>query len=154
MPIAQSDIGQFVIGKSAIGTRPLLDFAKTIISQYQNSPTLYQLIQNFFGYIDPSANLDNFFDLIWNLDTAQGYGLDVWGRIVGVERVLRVSATNKPYFGFTEANNPALVKGFGQAIFFGGEGQTTTNYALDDGDYHLLILAKALANISDRKSVV
>lgn len=160
MTTSQSGIGRFVIGESAIGIRPLLDFAKTIISQYQNSPTLYQLIQNFFDYIDPSANLDAFFDMIWNLDTAQGYGLDVWGRIVGVERVLRVpdpviTAPAKPYFGFKEANNAALVKGFGQAIFYGGGGGgggvvlTTTNYVLSDGDYHLLILAKALANISN-----
>jgi len=29
---------------------------------------------------------------IWNIQTARGVGLDIWGRIVGVTRVLQVSS--------------------------------------------------------------
>src|SRR5579871_5512746 len=84
-------IGSFEIGVSPVGTIPAFDYLQTIISQYANSPILTQLIANFDQYIDPTKNLDAFFDLIWNVDTAQGYGLDVWGRIVGVTRVLQVA---------------------------------------------------------------
>lgn len=37
-------------------------------------------------YIKPDTDIDNFFSFIWNVDTAQGFGLDIWGRIVGVSR--------------------------------------------------------------------
>lgn len=143
-----SAIGRFVIGESPIeGTRALLDFARTIISQYQNSPTLYQLIQNFSDYVDPTAKLDSFFDLIWNVDTAQGYGLDVWGRIVCVERTVRIPVTGQEFFGFSEAADP-LITGFNQAPFYTGI-VLLQNYTMPDEAYRVVILAKAAANISD-----
>lgn len=101
----------------AAGTMPLpFDWRQTVISQYANSPRLLQLIEDFAGYVDPTAKLDAFYDLVMNLDTAQGYGLDVWGRIVGVNRVLKV--TNTDYFGFAEAGD---AQSFGDARFNGYE---------------------------------
>ena len=69
---------------------PLFDWEATVISQYQTSPTLLQLIENMETYIDPLTNLDAFYVNIWNIYSASGYGLDVWGRIVGVTRTIRV----------------------------------------------------------------
>lgn len=57
-----------------------------LISQYANSPTIVQLIQYMDQYFDPRADIDNFYDFVWNVDTAEGFGLDIWGRIVNVER--------------------------------------------------------------------
>jgi hypothetical protein len=57
---------------------------QTIASQYANSPTILALINNFNTYIDPRADLDNFYNIVWNVDTAEGFGLDIWGRIVGL----------------------------------------------------------------------
>lgn len=94
-------IGLFQIGVSPIGTIPSFDIWSTVISQYANSDILTTLITNLFDYIDPTKNLESFFDLIWNVDTAEGYGLDVWGRIVGVNRILQVSVGT--WFGFQEA---------------------------------------------------
>jgi len=62
------------------------DVEQTIISQYGTSRTISKLIQNMNDYIDPCADIDNFYDFIFNVDTAQGFGLDIWGRIVNVER--------------------------------------------------------------------
>jgi hypothetical protein len=62
--------------------------AKTIISQYATSPTFLQLIQDINTWIDPNANLQAFFNDLWNIDTAFGYGLDVWGRIIVVQRTV------------------------------------------------------------------
>lgn len=139
-----SAIGEFVIGESPIGVLPPFDVLRTVISQYANSPTLMQLIESMAGYLDQSVNFDMFFDLIWNVDTAQGYGLDVWGRIVGVGRVLQVGAVN--YFGFEEAG--IQPRPFNQAPFYTGA-PLTGNYSLSDTAYRQLILAKALANICD-----
>lgn len=120
------------------------DVARTVLSQYANSPILSELIQNLAAYFDPTADLDAFYSNIWDIDTAQGAGLDIWGRIVGIDRVLEVQAST--YFGFSEAL-PGSV-GFNQAPFYNGS-QTTQNYALTDDAYRTLILAKAAANICD-----
>lgn len=118
---------------------------QTIISQYANAPALIQLIQTFNACVDPTANIDAFYANIWDVETAQGVGLDIWGRIVGVQRVLNVASG--VYFGFAEAGDYTET-GFNQAPFFGG-GPTTVNYTLSDEQFRELIYAKAMANITD-----
>lgn len=125
---------------------PPFDFTPTIISQYANSPTLNQLISNFAGCIDPTVNLDAFYNLVWNVDTAVGYGLDVWGRIVGVGRVFNVASGI--YFGFAEAADDTESPFNSGGPLFSGEA-TTGSYALTDEAFRLLIFAKALSNITD-----
>ena len=114
----------------------------TVIRQYGNSPALTQLVQNMNDYFDPSANLGNFFTQIWNIDTAQGYGLIIWGRIVNVGNTIQV--TNPDYFGFSQAG----LDGFSQGPFYSGEA-TTATFVLSDDAYRQVILAKALFNICD-----
>jgi hypothetical protein len=138
-------IGLFQIGVSPIGLLPPFDYRKTIISQYANSDVLTQLIANFNGYIDQTGNFQSFYDLVWNVDTAQGWGLDVWGRIVGVTRTLQVSGSQQ-YFGYEEAGlnaNP-----FNQQPFYTGD-KLNSNFQLSDDAFRILIFAKALSNISD-----
>ncbi|MDN7913670.1 DUF2612 domain-containing protein [Burkholderia cepacia] len=121
---------------------------RTIISQYANSPTIVQLIHNFDQYIDPSADIDTFYNLIWNVDTAVGYGLDVWGKIVGLDngRLLKVPITDIA-FGFQEAGAQSATP-FGVGAFYPGY-TVTQDYELEDSYFRTLILVKALANISD-----
>ena len=140
-------IGNFTIGVSPIGDIPQFDYWQTIISQYANSPTLCQLIANFDECVDQTINMQNFFDAIWNVDTAQGYGLDVWGRIVGVSRVLQLVGDDPFYLGFAEATTLSAF-GFNQQPFFSGT-LLTNNFNLSDEAFRVLIFAKALANISD-----
>jgi len=137
-------IGEFVIGESPIGTQPPFDIWDTILSQYANSPIIVQLIQNFFSYVDQTANLDDFFDKVWNLDTAEGYGLDVWGRIVGVNRVLQITVGK--WFGFAEMGT-LDADPFGQSAMWSGT-PLTENFFLSDQSYRTLILTKAAANIT------
>lgn len=122
------------------------DYWATILSQYANSPILTKLIGNFAGYLDETANMDQFYNLIWNVDTAQGYGLDVWGRIVGVNRVLSLPVGS--YLGFTDSSGGSSGDSFGVSPFFAGT-PITNNFALSDDDFRVLIFAKALSNISD-----
>lgn len=123
----------------------MINFSQTVISQYTNSQILSQLIANFNEYVDPASDIDNFYNLIWNIDTAKGYGLDVWGRILGVNRVLQVS--NTTYFGFAQATTTSAAP-FDQGPFYSGQ-RVTQNYALSDAGFLVLLFAKALANISD-----
>ncbi len=154
-------IGTLAIGTGAIGTgaigdagpvdvpdseAPLTPFAysRTIISQYANSPVLLALIGAFAAAVDPSSNINAFYSDMWNVATASGYGLDVWGRIVGVTRVLTVPPSND--FGFFEAGTASAV-GFGQGPFY-SQAASSGNYALADTAFRTLILVKALSNIT------
>ena len=123
----------------------MIDFEQTIISQYANSPTIMAICSNMNDYIDPRANLDDFFDFVWNVDTAEGFGLDIWGRIVNISRVIRIPS-DVPFFGFSTGTTP-----FDEAAFYTGQ-ESTEPYTLDDDDYRKLILVKAMANISSTNS--
>lgn len=142
---ASNSIGNFQIGISQIGSLLAFDYQTTLISQYANSPILLKLIDNFSQYIDQTINIDTLYQVLFNINTAQGVGLDVWGRIVGVSRVIATPAELS--FGFEEAGTTSAV-GFGQGAFFRG-GTSTSNVSLSDDGFRLLILAKALANITD-----
>jgi hypothetical protein len=126
-------------------TYATFDWHNTIISQYANSPRILAVIESFNASVDPEANIEAWYDEVWNVATAQGYGLDVWGRIVGVNRVLSISPDI--FFGFEEAGTLSAAE-FNQGIFFGGA-SSSTNYSLSDPAFLLLIYAKAAANIWD-----
>lgn len=141
-PVAGDNaVGKFKIGVSPIGRIPPFDYWLTVISQYANSPILTQLVANFSAYVDQTNNFEAFYDLIWNVDTAEGYGLDVWGRIVGIPRTLAVDVST--FFG----SEQGAFQPFGQGPFYNGT-LSTANVALSDAAYRQLIFAKALANIS------
>lgn len=106
----------------------MINLERTIISQYANSATIVTLIQNMDECIDPRTDFDTFYNYVWNVETAQGFGLDIWGRIVGVSRLLNVPA---------DTPNP------------GGYTFTPGTYELSDSQYRTVLLVKALANISD-----
>lgn len=121
------------------------DIQKTIISQYANSPGICTIIDAQNQSIDPAATIDLWYNNVWNVQTAIGYGLDVWGRIVGVSRVLSVAADT--YLGFNEAND-LTEDSWNNGIWYSGT-SATSNVALSDSAFRTLIFAKAYANISD-----
>lgn len=140
-------IGSFAIGVSPIGDIPTFDVWDTLLSQYANSPIITGIITAFNAAMDQTQNIDSLFDLIWNVLTAQGYGLDVWGRIVGVTRTIPLAAVgNAPTFGFNEPGNDWV--GFNQAPFFSG-GALLNNVTLTDAQFRPLVLAKAATNVWD-----
>jgi hypothetical protein len=122
------------------------NYQQTIISQYADSPSLTQIITNINTCIDPQANINAFYSNVWDVDTAIGYGLDVWGRIVGVSRVLQVASGT--FFGFSNANDLSEVGWSQTGIWYSGAG-ATGNFALTDQAFRTLIYAKALYNIWD-----
>lgn len=143
-PDLDSGIGDLAIGEGQIGTVRPFNVWDTVISQYANSPALTYLVQEFQNWLDQTQNLDSFYDHIWNIQTADNYGLDVWGRIVGVVRTLQVTVGS--YFGFKEATPGSLP--FNQGPFYIGQ-QLTQNYNLSDTQFRRVILAKAAFNITN-----
>lgn len=64
------------------------NWTETVSSQYGNSPTILSLIESFNSAVDPSSDIDKFLTYVFELATAQGFGLDIHGRIVGVNRTI------------------------------------------------------------------
>jgi Protein of unknown function (DUF2612) len=64
---------------------------RTIISQYGNSSTIGALIQGMNINIDPKADIDNFYTTIFDVSTANLFGLSIWSRIVAIPQSLIVA---------------------------------------------------------------
>ena len=146
MGAPSNSIGQFQIGVSQIGDIPAFDVMSTVISQYANSPILMALVQNFSTYFDQTQNAENFYDMVFNVVTAQGTALDALGRVVGVQRVLPVLAT-ATYLGFSQ-QGVGNVGNFSNSVLAGVQ-PLTNNYALSDSAFRTLIMAKAAFNLTD-----
>jgi len=131
------------------GDLPVLTEWQVIISQYANSPILAGLITSWFSAVDSTGFFDSFFDNVWNVDTAVGYGLDVWGRIVGGVAFTRDIPVVTPIKYFS-LDDPAL--GFDQPgtdTYITGKPLTqVVPQSMTDTDFRHLILAVAAANIS------
>lgn len=146
MTAVPRDIGNFVIGVSPIGIAvPPFDWLATVYSQYANSPVLMALVQDIAQWFDPAELIDYFYDSVWNPSTAIGWGLDVWGRIVGVSRT--ISAAPTKFLGFDEAGTLSADP-FNQSPLFSGD-LSVQNFTLTDDAFRKLIFAKAAANIWD-----
>lgn len=64
---------------------------QTIISQYGNSPRILAIVQGMDENIRPDADIDGFYDAIFNVATANLFGLAIWSRIVGIPQSLIVA---------------------------------------------------------------
>lgn len=132
------------------------NWSETLLSQYCDSPTITALIESINDAIDPTVDLANFYEKIWNIKTAVGYGLDVWGQIVGVSRYLDVNEY-PTYMGFKEAftipTADTGIQPFNQAPMYNGP-LINTVYSLSDPAYRALIMVKAAANICNLSAKV
>lgn len=88
-----------------------------IQSQYAASPVLLALAEGMQTQLDPHEDVDLLYEKLFNIYTAEGYGLDNWGTILQIPRLIEDETTG------------ALLN-------------------LDDDYYRLLLLYKAMANIS------
>ena len=112
------------------------DVNKTIISQYANSKTLLKIIEQCSSCIPTDNDIQNFYDVIWNIDTASGFGLDILGKIIGVDRYININKDT--YFSTSSLSFQDVLKN--QEI-------STLRYKASDELYKLLIAIKAMSNI-------
>jgi len=117
-----------------------IDALEPIQSQYAASPRILALLVKKAALLDPGRDLMYWYDGIFNPKTAQGVGLDIWGRIVGIGRKLWVE--NTEFFGFHGQN----LRGFDQAPFW-IQSLASGQVDLTDEAFRFLIFYKAAANI-------
>lgn len=123
------------------------ELRNTILAQYANSPRLLSLIESFNQAADPAPLIERFLTNVWDPTTATGWGLDVWGRIVGVPRTLHIIPQD--YWGFAEAEDLyGTSRPFNDGMFY-QDGALNARFILPDTTYRRLIFAKAAANITN-----
>lgn len=120
----------------------------TILTQYSASKKLLSIIDTFNQAINLDDFTDDFISKVWDLTTCETFGLDMWGKIVGISRYINAPIESSS-FGFSEADDasPDYPTPFNDSPFFGGM-QETTNVRLGDDAYRTLIFCKAFTNIS------
>ncbi|EUK18818.1 DUF2612 domain-containing protein [Commensalibacter papalotli (ex Servin-Garciduenas et al. 2014)] len=145
---------------------PCLNPDITVIAQYANSPNILTLIHNFSLNIKVCGFFTDFYNNIWNLNTANAHGLDIWGIIVGVNRTVKTFTgffwgfneetllLARPYHDITGYND-SLTNDEDRRTAIGTfrdfqelEGEITFN----DENFRKLIWAKAHANIGNYTS--
>lgn len=114
---------------------------KTIMSQYANSPRLMHILRSLWGALDPEELIAKYYALVMNIPTANSYGLDIWGRIVGIGRTVTFPDPQDEYFGFADGFFPFNTRPFSSA------GGSASSWELSNDAYRELILMKALSNI-------
>lgn len=117
-----------------------IDALEPVISQYAASPRILALLVKKAALLDPGKDLMLWYDGIFNPKTAQGVGLDIWGRIVGIGRMLAMQ--NTEFFGFALQ----MLENFDQAPFW-SESLAQGQFRLSDEAYRFLVFYKAMANI-------
>lgn len=59
-----------------------------ILSQYAASPRITGILKNFSNEMSPRSGALLFYEKIFDILTAEGIGLDIWGRIVAISRTI------------------------------------------------------------------
>ena len=116
----------------------------TLMSQYSNSPIICSLIESMNECLDPQQDIDDFYNLAWDVQTAKGFGLDIWGRIVGVGREIGVDIS-KEVFGFETEGKQSFHPFSTRPFSASGVGYGA--HQLTDERYRTLIMIKAASNI-------
>lgn len=65
------------------------EFMPFVQSQYSASVRIIDILDSCRNHILPDADMVSFFYNIFNIETATGYGLDIWGNIVGASRFIK-----------------------------------------------------------------
>ena len=65
----------------------------TILSQYGVSERIKRLLRGFDELIKPDADIELFYNNVFNILTAQGAGLDIRGVIIGIGRNIQVKSS-------------------------------------------------------------
>lgn len=81
-----------------------MDKKQYILSQYANSPKLMTILDGLEGMIGVEADIQSFYNNIFNIQTANTYGLNIWGERLNISRRLKINGQtvelNDKYYRF------------------------------------------------------
>lgn len=113
--------------------------------QFSNSKRTNQLIDGIVNGL--TINPDEFWETFFNIDTAQRCGLDNWGKIFGLPRIVLISDSTDDIFGFgVDEDYPlpyenAYPQNFDNGSFFDPDidSDSTVPYELNDYQYRQIL---------------
>lgn len=115
-------------------------FDDVVLGQYKLSPKFAAVLQQIIDAHDISTDIATIHSVCFDLDTAVGVWLDLLGKKIGLNRVLKVPVTGSYFFGFD--GNPFAL-GFDQAPFYS---DLFEDYIMNDDQYRAALKLKAEAN--------
>lgn len=108
-----------------------------MISQYANSPKFVSLVSGLTGIFSNAKTLQDWYNVVFNLKTASGYGLDIWGTILNQGRL----------FYYTDPDS-----GVQESVYLKGaqtvDGVSYTEEQIEE-IYRQVLFLKAMANITN-----
>lgn len=131
-----------------------LTFQDTILRQYGDAESLQKMIELEWQSISINAFIDDFYEKIWNINTANSYGLDIWGKIIDLSRVMPYKLEGV-FFGFKEAEVPMTTtttdpQPWSTYPFYSKKyGNNEGTVVLSDDLYRKALMMKAFHNITD-----
>jgi hypothetical protein len=116
-----------------------------IQSQYSASARILAIAAGVQSRLDAREDIDLFYLEIVNIYTARGEGLDNWGRILAIGRTIA-----GPYLGESFGFDKSGLHPFNQLPFVpdSTSADTAALLTLEDEQFRLLLLYKAMSNIS------
>lgn len=108
-----------------------------MISQYANSPKFIALVSGLRNIFSNAKTLGDWFNVVFNLKTATGFGLDIWGEILNQGRLFYYV---NPDSGNTES---VYLKG-AQTV----DGVSYTSNQIEEL-YRSVLFLKAMSNITN-----
>lgn len=93
---------------------------KEIYHQYAHSEKLVNFINNMETFLSCGNDLWNIYNYVFNINSASGFGLDIWGDILNVSRSLNIVIDEQ-----------------------------AQQYTMTDEEYRIILKLQALKNISD-----
>lgn len=112
----------------------------TIMAQYANSPAILAIIEGLNNAIDPQYFIGDFYNYVYRLSSAKGFGLDIWADKVGVSRNAPMANIDSKNLGFAEGFEP-----WNSAPW--SDGGAFSSFRLTDEQVRRLIIIKAASNI-------
>lgn len=106
-----------------------------MISQYANSPNFVSLVNGLTGIFSNAQTLEDWYNVVFNLKTASGYGLDIWGAILNQGRLF--------YYTYNGSTESVYLKG-AQIV----DGVSYTEEQIEE-IYRQVLFLKAMSNITN-----
>lgn len=130
-----------------------LTFSETLLRQYGDATCLQNMVELEWQSISANSFIDDFYTNIWDITTANSYGLDIWGKIIDLSRTMQYTARGV-YFGFKEsqlsdstANDPQPWNTY--PFYSRNYSNTTGTVILSDTLFRKALMMKAFHNITD-----
>lgn len=126
------------------------DWQTAVLSQYANSPNLLALLKTFEKDLNTDTDINNYHQFIFDVSTAKDYGLDIWARIVGINRTVHFTGASPSEYDTLWGYKGSELQNYDNGNFYDERTRVSANnITMDDNLLRRMILVKAGSNITN-----